>query len=185
MLPDTPRGHAVTKAVTALTTPPRDSRPVTEQMHRLLAMHQGAGMRISGHTQGSTRVRRTAAVLAGMVLAGTCLALGSGPAGAAGPCGSGYRWLDRYPIGRAGSIHLYYNPASGKNCALTYAKEQGRKESMAIKIGIAGAGTWADFDHGMYRYYAGPVYVSARNKCITLHGLVGQSTRFVKRDHCD
>jgi hypothetical protein len=154
-------------------------------MHPLIAMPDGAGMRITGHTGGPMRVRQRLAALAGMALAGSWLVLGSAPAEAAGPCGNGYKWLDRYPIGQVGSIQLYYNPASGKNCALTYAKAQGKKQSMAIKIGLARARTWADFDHGIYRYYAGPVYVAARNKCITLHGLVGQSTHYVKRDHCD
>ncbi|RSM98092.1 hypothetical protein DMB42_44560 [Nonomuraea sp. WAC 01424] len=72
------------------------------------------------------RTRKLATLLAGAALAtSTTLVAGAAPAGAAGPCGSGYSRVGVYDIGvqkygyRTGILEVYYSSSTGKNCALT------------------------------------------------------------------
>lgn len=93
-----------------------------------------------------------------------------------GSCGSGYSKVGSYPVtrsweGTAGHIDVYYSGASGKNCAITRPVS-----SLAGKAGniwvCLDTNTARDCDGttANYHYYAGPVYVPARGKCIDVRG---------------
>src|SRR5262245_20235409 len=105
------------------------------------------------------------------------------PYTAAGVCGAGYHVIDRHRMfatdpsnGRQillATVVLTYNPASGKNCAVTMKR---------YRVGLA-APTFGDFidvtlaarplgpetvdgNSGEFKYFAGPVYVPARHHCV-------------------
>ncbi|MGW4967290.1 hypothetical protein ACWEPL_59625 [Nonomuraea sp. NPDC004186] len=64
------------------------------------------------------------AAVSGIVIAGGLLTGLGDPASATGPCGGGYNRVGVYAIPesgtRVGTLEVYYNSSSGKNCALTY-----------------------------------------------------------------
>ncbi|MGW3511276.1 spore-associated protein A [Streptomyces sp. NPDC000994] len=101
----------------------------------------------------------------------------SGSASAAGPnvsyngaCGSGYsvvNWADmQYGLG---TVYLTYSSSTGKNCVVTIQTEQKYASAMTAKVRRSGSSTWIT-DAGEYRYYAGPVYVSAAGSCVDWYG---------------
>lgn len=126
------------------------------------------------------------AALAGAVMVSTCLVAGAAPAAnAAVPCG-GYRLIDTYNIPKSGPkkgvIELYYNAANGKNCAIARGSKVGvTYKSVTISLS---KGTFADHDYGQFSQYAGPVYLSAKHKCINVSGWIGKSKRDVYGVHC-
>ncbi|MFI6457314.1 hypothetical protein ACIBF6_37880 [Streptosporangium amethystogenes] len=136
------------------------------------------------------RIRSKIATLASAALVSTWLVAGATPASAAGPCGGGYSRVGVYAIpasgARTGTLEVYYNSSSGKNCALTYGygSYAGRVNRKQVGISLAGKSAWAGVDNGMFKYYAGPVYVSARGKCISLRGQVATGVRNLNRVHC-
>ncbi|MFI7131564.1 spore-associated protein A [Nonomuraea sp. NPDC050153] len=125
------------------------------------------------------RTRKLATLLAGAALAAsTTLVAGAAPASAAGPCGSGYSRVGVYSIGiekygyRTGILEVYYSSSTGKNCALTYG--DGPYANTVSWKGVTisrGDGSGKDEDAKEYKYYAGPVYVSARGGCIDVEGI--------------
>jgi hypothetical protein len=104
------------------------------------------------------------------------------PANAAGECGSGYSRIDSYPIGSVGTLELYYNSSSGKNCAIARATTPSYGYKAAY-IGIANK-PWAGVDAKSYTYFAGPVYVSAAGKCIDVRGDIGSKVAVKESVHC-
>ncbi|WP_329089483.1 MULTISPECIES: hypothetical protein [unclassified Streptosporangium] len=137
------------------------------------------------------RTRSKIATLAGAaVLVSTWLVSGATPASAAGPCGGGYNRVGVYPIpaggARTGTLEVYYNSSSGKNCALAYGygRYAGSKNRKQVAISLSGKTSWADADNGLFVHYAGPVYVSARGKCISLRGQVASGVRQLYKAHC-
>ncbi|OUD00122.1 hypothetical protein [Streptosporangium minutum] len=136
------------------------------------------------------RTRSKIATLASAALVSTWLVAGAAPASAAGPCGGGYSRVGVYAIpasgARTGTLEVYYSSSSGKNCALAYGygSYAGRVTRKAVALGLGGATAWAGADNGMFAHYAGPVYVSARGKCIDVRGQVGAKVRHLNRVHC-
>ena len=91
-------------------------------------------------------------------------------------CGSGYSYLDSYQMyddsGAAGGgiMYLYYNSATGYDCAYTKATEWvGTAKYMDAYIASGSSG---DADPGKYAYYAGPVKVHAPHECVNVIGYV-------------
>lgn len=130
-----------------------------------------------------------------LTLAAALLGAAAGPAPAsaaknpytaAGVCGAGYKSIDRHRLydhnpysGKRvllATIVLTYNPATGKNCAVTMKRHRVGKAagwgdwlyvSLAARpLGDATVGG----DSGNFRYYAGPVYVPARRRCVQWSG---------------
>ena len=126
--------------------------------------------------------RSKLAVLAGATMVASSLFATATPASAAGECGSGYTRIDSYAIGSAGTLELYYNSGSGKNCAIARdsSPSYGYK---AVYIGLADK-PWADVDSGNFTYYAGPVYVSASHQCIDVRGDIGSTVTVKESVHC-
>ena len=100
-------------------------------------------------------------------------------------CGAGYKVIDShrlYDTRYSGApllatVFLTYNGATGKNCAVTIKRYRVGKTSkvygdfMYVEIAtrpLNNANT--DTDHGNFRYFAGPSYVSARGKCVRWGG---------------
>jgi hypothetical protein len=124
------------------------------------------------------RTRKLATLLAGAALASTTLVAGATPASAAGPCGSSYTRVGVYNIGiekygyRTGILEVYYSSSTGKNCALTYGDGPYANTTSWKGVTISrGDGSGKDTDADNYKYYAGPVYVSAPGQCIDVEGI--------------
>jgi hypothetical protein len=111
--------------------------------------------------------------------------------GGYGSCGSGYYLIDTYPLklttgantGGA-KVLLYYNSSNGYNCAITQTTGASFGRSHQ-KIGIeltSSEGFLASRYHredvGSYRYYAGPVYVPGRDRCIDVYGWLSYYTPY-------
>ncbi|GAA4928540.1 hypothetical protein HD597_004438 [Nonomuraea thailandensis] len=125
------------------------------------------------------RPRKLASLLFGATLAATTtLAATATPASAAGPCGSSYSRVGVYSIGvekygyRTGILEVYYSSSTGKNCALTYGDGPYANTTSWKGVVISrGDGSGKDADADNYKYYAGPVYVSAPGQCIDVEGI--------------
>ncbi|MCF6470383.1 spore-associated protein A [Nonomuraea sp. MG754425] len=143
------------------------------------------------------RIGNKSAALASAVALAACVAsLTAAPAGAAvaaGPCGSGYKLVGTYDIskgGKQGTLEVRWNAGTGKNCALAYGTgaNYGRTAYKGVRIKVHGTSGWAGSDAGQYKYYAGPVYVTARGKCISVAGDIkgsqGIAFAFQQRVHC-
>ena len=71
-------------------------------------------------------------------------------------------------IGTGATIYLLYNSRDGKNCVVTMADNTTNWEYMYA--GLAVAGGQYNRDAGKYNVYAGPVYVYARDRCVSFSG---------------
>ncbi|SEH03621.1 hypothetical protein SAMN05444920_14035 [Nonomuraea solani] len=122
------------------------------------------------------RTRKLATLLIGAALAAApTLVAGAAPAGAAGPCGSGYSRIGVYSITkdgtRTGTLEVHYSSGTGKNCALTYGYGAYANTTSWKRVTISrGDGSGSSTDAGRYESYAGPVYVSASGQCIDVAG---------------
>jgi hypothetical protein len=113
--------------------------------------------------------RRLCGLVGSLVLAGGALVGTAGAAQAASPCPGTH--LDNWSI-QGGYMSVYYDAATGRNCALTYTNTPGVTQSIDIEISLWSSST-VHRDAGQYKYYAGPVFVSAPHQCIRLTGRVG------------
>jgi hypothetical protein len=125
-----------------------------------------------------------ATIVAGLlVLSGSASAERKNPYTAAAVCGAGFSPIDRHQLvdsnwgKRLAEVVLTYNPATGQNCVVTLKR---------YRVGLAARyGDWVyaelytrplsnpanlDDDKGDFKYYAGPVYVTAPNKCVQWGG---------------
>ncbi|MER7665368.1 MULTISPECIES: hypothetical protein [unclassified Streptomyces] len=129
----------------------------------------------------STITRRiTAVATAATAISAGLLAMPQAASAApVGSCGSGYSKVGSYPVtraweGTAGRVDVYYSRAAGKNCAITRpnASLAGKAGHIWVCIERASGapGRSCDGNSANYRYYAGPVYVSARGACIDVRG---------------
>ncbi|MEV6041602.1 spore-associated protein A [Nonomuraea sp. NPDC052116] len=132
---------------------------------------------------------KLAAVMGSVLIAGGLLTGLAAPASATGPCGSGYNRVGVYAIPesgtRVGTLEVYYNSSSGKNCALTYGygSTAGTTTFKGVSIRLSGS-YQGETEGGNYVYYAGPVYTSAPGKCIDVQGSVKNAKRWVGSVHC-
>jgi hypothetical protein len=121
-------------------------------------------------------VTGAAAALALAVIPG----MASAPASAASPsCGSGYAFLDSYPIkgldsGRTGGyVSLYYSGSTGKNCAIAMPISSWSGLVSHLDVQLSTASYPGYVDDGLdanYHYYAGPIYIPARGQCVDVGG---------------
>ena len=84
------------------------------------------------------------------------------------------RQVDDVPERPVAYIKIGYNPSTRKNCAFiqksTTNHSYGAASSISITLRMqSDAGTYAN-DHGDYKYYAGPVYLTAPNTCVSADG---------------
>ncbi|GAA5056493.1 hypothetical protein HNP84_007045 [Thermocatellispora tengchongensis] len=82
-------------------------------------------------------------------------------------CGSGYQFLKYMGTEKSIGAYLFYNSANGNNCAV------GMHQYTAVGVRTK-TNVWIQrqsdlrkvIDEGSYAYYAGPVYLYARNTCV-------------------
>ncbi|MFF1380635.1 spore-associated protein A [Streptomyces sp. NPDC058308] len=86
-------------------------------------------------------------------------------------CGTGYKVVNQIDIGRAGTTYLTYNSSTGKNCAVTVRKSTGPAVNMYVYVQRDDTRDYVD-DGGLYRSYAGPVYLAARGHCVSWGGVI-------------
>ncbi|MGC0331571.1 hypothetical protein RKD23_004561 [Streptomyces sp. SAI-170] len=133
------------------------------------------------------RIAGCAAALALTVAGLVVTATPAQAAGYNGACGSGYSVIDSMRVGGTnteGTTYLTYNSSNGYNCVVTM-NNTGATRWVGAEIEVSG-GDWIS-DSGQYRYYAGPVYVYAANRCIDWGGGVSYYAGLwdVKwNDHC-
>ncbi|MFI6773447.1 hypothetical protein [Nocardia sp. NPDC050412] len=109
----------------------------------------------------------------------------------AGACGSSFHEIDHHDL-PLGTIYLFYNGTD--NCVVTWKNEYvGTPTTVSAGIEIAGQSSTRVLDsRSDYKYYAGPVKISAKGKCIQWEGEVqkpGADSNIVnywksKSSHC-
>ncbi|WP_067483010.1 hypothetical protein [Actinomadura hibisca] len=86
-----------------------------------------------------------------------------------GACGSGYYQIDRHALGSVADIYLFYNGSS--NCAVTWVRSPNGTRTYDLRVHIQRKSDLkTDPDAGFYKFYAGPVRLSAANTCISWGG---------------
>lgn len=103
-------------------------------------------------------------------------------------CGSGYKVIDRHKLTdtnpyNGNTVHLstvvlMYNASTGKNCAVNLKRYRVGKEDkktfgdfMSVSLATRPLNNAnVDGDSDEFRFYAGPVYVRARGKCVQWSG---------------
>ncbi|WP_372459831.1 spore-associated protein A [Streptomyces anatolicus] len=87
-------------------------------------------------------------------------------------CGTGYKVVNQIDLGKVGTTYLTYNSTTGKNCAVTVRNTPGPAVYMYVYVLRDDTREYAD-DEGLYRSYAGPVYLAARGHCVSWGGVIG------------
>ncbi|MFE1785821.1 hypothetical protein ACFW9F_25420 [Streptomyces sp. NPDC059506] len=116
-------------------------------------------------------------------------------------CGSGYNYVGKHKMSLNGKsynpargyVYVYWNGAKGKNCLV--AQPQSSWAGFTSKVGVWARDYRADPEDGVsdgygytnYRYYAGPIYLSAPT-CIALGGNFDYKgshySAYVPKAHC-
>ncbi|GII92205.1 hypothetical protein [Sinosporangium siamense] len=131
-------------------------------------------------------IRTKAAVLcaaAALTLAGAGLGAGAASAHAVpqGSCGSGFVKVGSHKLtadwGKphvGGTVTVYYNRSTGKNCAIARPIHAwaGKAKNVSVWMQRLPHGARDADSSDSYRFYAGPIYVSARHKCIRVFAQV-------------
>jgi hypothetical protein len=140
---------------------------------------------------------RVVSIFSGLLLMLGGLLVFSPPASAAatGAYGCSGTEIDTYPNKTSsgaiwGYIHLYYDSATGNNCAVNVANSagyygtptyKGITMSRCVAGSVAGKGCSTDLrrddpafgdNKTLYSYYAGPVSFNAAGRCILLSGVL-------------
>ncbi|MFC8392220.1 hypothetical protein [Streptomyces sp. NPDC057238] len=130
-------------------------------------------------TAASGLVVAMATVGATLIAAPTASAAGYG---CSGSLISTYPVKDNSGVSR-GNVYLYYNSSTGYNCAATVKNSAGAYGTPTLtnvtldrcKAGTSGSSCYSEkkvTDEGLYSYYAGPVSLSASDRCISIYGLI-------------
>ncbi|MEU7339927.1 MULTISPECIES: hypothetical protein [unclassified Streptomyces] len=129
--------------------------------------------------------------LASAVCAMLAAALLWAPAASAGAYGCGGSEVGTYPVDadngvRYGWIHVYYDSSTGKNCAVnvaTSAGGYGKAKRMYMHLMECSSGSVRSYEDCRvieddtdvrtdYKYYAGPVSVTAPDHCLIMTGSI-------------
>ena len=90
-----------------------------------------------------------------------------------GECGSGYGVVNSAAIGTKGTVFLTYNSSTGKNCVV--AKRNAAGSAVIVEAGLAinpVGNHWTVYDGGNFTSYAGPIYLSAADRCVDWMGRI-------------
>ncbi len=86
-------------------------------------------------------------------------------------CGSGFRVIDRAPLGKKGTVFLLWEPRTRRNCVVTLkASDIGNRTRVASYL--QPSGKKRIIDSGNFRFYSGPVRAYAP-RCIRWGGSIG------------
>ncbi|GGK50591.1 hypothetical protein Ppa06_08990 [Planomonospora parontospora subsp. parontospora] len=93
------------------------------------------------------------------------------PAGLFSPqevCGAGYV-PQRSLSFNGGTVHQLYNASTGNNCVVTVkSSDVGKASQLWATLEVQGGGSLTD--RGSFEYYAGPVVLPAKGKCVRFSG---------------
>lgn len=138
-----------------------------------------------------TALRRTVLSFSALAFAATGVLSLTSPANAAanftvaGVCGSGYTEVyseteTGYDTSSSGwgvvaYVKIGYNSSTKKNCAFvqksTTNYDYGTPSGISITLRMQGDSGYYDYDgSSSYKYYAGPVYLTAPNTCVSADG---------------
>jgi hypothetical protein len=88
-------------------------------------------------------------------------------------CGSGFYVQRSSPLA-GGTAYQLYNSSTGENCAVTIkTADVGKATPVSATLEVQGGGSRTD--SGNYEYYAGPVKLQAKGKCVRYSGRVGSA----------
>ncbi|MFX0579529.1 spore-associated protein A [Nocardia nepalensis] len=96
-------------------------------------------------------------------------------------CGAGYNVIDTHEL-KGGTIFLTYN--GEKNCVVTVRDQPGAPVRMAAGVELSEGKKNVAIDEGQFTEYAGPVYVSAKGRCIDWAGIIGDDKWEIFDVHC-
>jgi serine/threonine protein kinase len=82
-------------------------------------------------------------------------------------CGGGYRLVDTHRVGEA-RTYLLYNTRVGTNCVVTMVPRSSGKVFLTASLVVQGGGR--ESRSGSFPFYAGPIRVPARGKCVMWGG---------------
>ncbi|MEV6031685.1 protein kinase [Nonomuraea sp. NPDC052116] len=86
-------------------------------------------------------------------------------------CGSGFSVQRSSPFG-GGVTYQLWNNSTGQNCVVTIkTTDIGKKTPVSATLEVQGGGSQTD--SGSFEYYAGPVKLPARGKCVRFSGSAG------------
>jgi hypothetical protein len=82
-------------------------------------------------------------------------------------CGGGYRVVDTHRVGEA-RTYLLYNTRAGTNCVVTMVPRSSGKVFLTASLVVQGGSR--ESRSGSFPFYAGPIRVPARGKCVMWGG---------------
>ncbi|MFI6501409.1 protein kinase [Nonomuraea typhae] len=89
-------------------------------------------------------------------------------------CGPGFAVQRSTPL-EGGTVYQLYNNSTGENCVVTMKTANvGVKTPVRATLEVQGGESKSD--SGDFEYYAGPVKLQARGKCVQFSGSIGSST---------
>ncbi|MCX4984075.1 spore-associated protein A [Streptomyces sp. NBC_00250] len=142
--------------------------------------------------------RRIGTLAGGLAVALAAVALTPGVANAAsnpynGICGANYTVIDHLKMTSGGThlgdAYLTYNSSNGYNCSIMQIVPGSGTIFAETTLQLTGGGD-GDSDSGYFSSYAGPVYLSAKNRCIDWIGSIGGNSserlasHFIGNSHC-
>ncbi|WP_326819843.1 spore-associated protein A [Streptosporangium sp. NBC_01756] len=121
------------------------------------------------------KLKRSTVVALGMAAALAASVVTSSPAMAASSpitvCGGGsYHVIDSHALGSYATIYLLYNGST--NCVVTVKKGAYAGNTKYVDAYLTRSDlNYTKIDHGYFKYYAGPVKISAAGKCVKWGGV--------------
>ncbi len=83
-------------------------------------------------------------------------------------CGSGYN-VQRFQSFAGGVTYQLWSDSAGQNCVVTMKTlNVGKKTAVSATLEVQGGGSKTD--SGSFEYYAGPVKLPAKGKCVRFSG---------------
>lgn len=82
-------------------------------------------------------------------------------------CGAGYRVIGVHGLGEA-RAYLLYNPRAGANCVVTLVTRSTGKTFLDASLVVQGGSR--ESRSGSFPYYAGPIRLPAKGKCVMWGG---------------
>ena len=117
----------------------------------------------------------TAAAVTATVMAGALTAAAPAYAAATygGECGSGYGVVNSAAIGTKGTVFLTYSASTGKNCVVAKRNAAGSAVLLEAGLAVHPVGShWTVYEGDYFTSYAGPIYLSAADRCVDWMGRI-------------
>ncbi|RVX47338.1 protein kinase-like protein [Nonomuraea polychroma] len=97
-------------------------------------------------------------------------------------CGAGFS-IQRSSVFTGGTTYQLWNNSTGQNCVVTMkSADVGKKTPVSATLDVQGGGSATD--SGNFEYYAGPVKLPAKGKCVKFSGSVGSQRTSVGWANC-